>query len=241
MEFEPIVRIYETTLWRRSAWMARALGISFEQELHVISRALAVSGAATVLDLACGPGIYSRPLARCLPAGTVVGLDLSLPMLRTAVRLAREEGVGNLLFLHGSALDLPFADGCFDAVNCCGALHLFPDVPRALSEVRRVLVPGGRFTIATLRRGEGTISDYVNVLRRRVTGVDAFASAELESRLRGASFDEVECHHAGRIWQIVCAVNPGSSESVRERNRDSRSGPNQDAIPEQSPTGRGAS
>jgi ubiquinone/menaquinone biosynthesis C-methylase UbiE len=168
-----------------------------------------VSDAATVLDLACGPGIYSRPLARRLPTGTVVGLDLSLPMLRTAVRLAREEGVGNLLFLHGNALDLPFADDRFDAVNCCGALHLFPDVSRALSEVHRVLVPGGRFTVAAFRRGEGTISNQVNVLRRRVTGVDAFTSGELERRLRGAGFDDVGRHHTGRVWQIMRGVKRG--------------------------------
>jgi SAM-dependent methyltransferase len=212
MEFEPIVCIYESWLWRRSAWMALAFGLSFEQELDLIIRALDVSGVATVLDLACGPGIYSRPLARRVPAGTVVGLDLSLPMLRTAVRLASREHVANLIFLHGSALDLPFAADRFDAVNCCGALHLFPDVPQALSEIQRVLVPGGRFTVAALRRGEGTVSDLANVLCRRVAGVGAFTSHELEARLRGAGFEDVGRHHTGCVWQIVCGVKPGRSE-----------------------------
>ena len=119
----------------------------------------------------------------------VVGLDLSLPMLRTAVRLAREERMSNLLFLHGSALDLPLADDRFDAVNCCGALHLFPDVSRALFEIHRVLVPGGcRFTVAAFRRGEGTISNSINVLRRRFTGVDTFTSGDLGKTNAGRGF-----------------------------------------------------
>ncbi len=56
MEAEPVVRIYESRLWRRSLPTALALGISFEQEQALISRLAKVKRDATVLDLACGPG-----------------------------------------------------------------------------------------------------------------------------------------------------------------------------------------
>ena len=51
-----------------------------------------------------------------------------------------------------------------------------------------------------------------NVLRRRFTGVDAFTPEELERRLRGAGFDDVERHHTGRVWQIMRGVKQGQSE-----------------------------
>ncbi len=124
------------------------------------------------------------------------------------MRRAREERVGNLRFVRGSALDLPFPPERFDVVNCCGALHLFPDVPRALGEVRRVLRPGGRFTVATFRRPEGAVADLLNGWRRTVIGIDAFTPRDLESWLRAAGLDDVRRRHARRDWQIMSARKP---------------------------------
>lgn len=211
MESEAIVRIYESRWWRRSALVTLLLGISFEQEQKLILRTANLNGAETVLDLACGPGIYARPLARTVPAGTVVGLDISLPMLRYASRRARAEGVNNLVLIHGTALQLPFPPERFDFVNCCGALHLFPDVPRVLGEIHRVLKPGGGFTVAASRRRSGTVAALATAYRRRVLGIDAFSPDELGSRLRDTGFEQVQCHHAKRIWLIMSACkNRGS-------------------------------
>ncbi len=210
MEAEPIVRIYESRLWRRGPHVAFALGISFQHEQELIVRAAELKGAETILDLACGPGIYARPFAREVRAGHVVGLDLSLPMLRYASRRAREEGLRNLLLVHATALSLPFAPEHFDLVNCCGALHLFPDVQRALSEVHRVLKPGGRFTLAAFRRSDGRVATLRASVRRRLYGIDAFSPRELESRLRAAGLGKVQCHHARAAWLIMSArkTNP---------------------------------
>ncbi len=205
MESEAIVRIYESRWWRRSALVTLLLGISFEQEQELILRTANLQKTDTVLDLACGPGIYARPFARQVPAGTVVGLDISLPMLRYATRRAREEGLSNLLLIHGTALELPFPADRFDLVNCCGALHLFPDVPRVLREIERVLKPGGCFTVAASRHRSGRVAEVASALRRRVIGLDSFSPAELESRLVDAGFETVQCHHAKRIWLIMSA------------------------------------
>jgi SAM-dependent methyltransferase len=205
MEAEPIVRIYESRLWRRSPYVSLFLGISFERELDLILRAAELKGAEKVLDLACGPGIYTRPFARELTAGCAVGVDISLPMLRFASRRAREQSVDNVLWIHGTALDLPFAPEHFDVVNCCGALHLFPDVARALSEVCRVLKPAGRFTVAAFRRGEGRVAAARAAARRRLFGLDAFSAGDLESRLHLAGLRNVQYHHARRAWLIASA------------------------------------
>ncbi len=211
MESEAIVGIYESRWWRRSALVTRLLAISFEQEQELILRSVSLKGAETVLDLACGPGIYARPLAWKLPAGTVVGLDISLPMLRYASRRGREENLKNLVLIHGTALQLPFPSNRFDFVNCCGALHLFPDVPRVLGEIHRVLKPGGGFTVAASRLGTGTVAALATAVRR-LLGVDAFSPDELGSQLKNVGFEQVQCHHAQRIWLIMSARKNKGSE-----------------------------
>ena len=205
MEWDPLVRIYESRLWRRNPIFAAFTGISFDDEYAAIAEAARISRATQVLDLACGPGIYARRFARQARKGVVVGLDLSMPMLRYATRRASEEGLGNLLLVRGNALSLPFENGLFDVVNCGGALHLFPDVPCVLREIHRVLKGDGRLTIATLSRGEGMLARFQNEVRRRLIGVDAFSPDDLTVRLKRAGFSRLRCLHAAGIWLIVTA------------------------------------
>jgi ubiquinone/menaquinone biosynthesis C-methylase UbiE len=205
MESAAIARIYESRLWRRSLIATLALGISFEREQQLIGRAARLSPGDTLLDVACGPGIYTRPFARLVAPGLVVGLDLSPAMLGHARRRARAAGLENLALVRGDALRLPFAGGRFDAVNCCGALHLFPDADLALREVHRVLKPGGRFTVAAFRRRSGRGATLGNALRRRIMGIDAFTPTELQARLGAAGLGEIACHHAGAQWLIMSA------------------------------------
>lgn len=95
-----------------------------------------------VLDLCCGQGTLTAMMA---DAGAVVtGLDFSQKMLSLARKSAP-----NADLREGDAAALPFGDRSFDAVVCnFGMMHL-PDQPKALAEIRRVLRPGGRFTMAT--------------------------------------------------------------------------------------------
>jgi ubiquinone/menaquinone biosynthesis C-methylase UbiE/uncharacterized protein YbaR (Trm112 family) len=205
MESDAIVRIYESRLWRRSWIVALALGISFEREQQLILEASSPPADGTVLDLACGPGIYARPLARSVPGGTVVGLDLSLPMLRYARRRADAEGVDNLVLVRASAMDIPLPDGRFDAVNCCGALHLFPDAGKALREVGRVLKAGGSFTTAAFRQPGGRKGPEVNSLRRNAFGIHAFSDGEIERLLADAGFESPRVLHTSMRWLAVAA------------------------------------
>ena len=61
-----------------------------------------------ILDLACGPGNFTRRIARLAPESIVVGFDLSPQMLERAVRLTAKEGLRNVYYMRGSALSLPF-------------------------------------------------------------------------------------------------------------------------------------
>lgn len=207
MRNELVVALYESALWRRGPG-ALALGISFSGEQELVFRAAALRGDEAVLDIACGTGIYTRPFAARVPRGRVVGLDLSRPMLASAVRRAARERLDNVGFVHASALDLPFPESRFAVVNCGAALHLFPDTRRALAEIHRVLEPGGRFTVTAFRGLVGPVSQLFAPLTYLLIGARSFAARELEGLLTDAGFVDTRFHHAWGLWFVVSARAP---------------------------------
>ncbi len=98
-----------------------------------------------ILDLCCGSGDLCF-LAEEIGAGSVVGADFTLPMLAVA-RRRRAAARGRSAFVQADALVLPFADAAFNAVTVSYGLRNIADMPAALSEMRRVLAPGGRAVI----------------------------------------------------------------------------------------------
>jgi SAM-dependent methyltransferase len=112
--------------------------------------------------------------ARVGPSGRVTGLDLNEGMLAVARRLRPE-----IDWRHGDALRLPFAAHAFDVVASQFALMFFPDRPRALREMWRVLAPGGRLAVAVCAPLEETrgYRAFADILRREA-GADAAAMVE---------------------------------------------------------------
>ena len=108
-----------------------------------LARALALIPAPLVLDVATGTGRLPRAVLR-QPAfdGRIIGLDLSRRMLREAVRRTAQFA-DRLTYIWQDAQDLPFDDDTFDAVSCLEALEFTPDPRKVLSELLRVLRPGG--------------------------------------------------------------------------------------------------
>lgn len=100
---------------------------------------IAPSQGESVLDIACGTGVVARLAHQRGHAGRLVGLDLNTAML--AVARANSAAVE---WIEGSALELPFDANSFDIVLCQLGLQFFPDRPRALKEMVRVLKPRGR-------------------------------------------------------------------------------------------------
>jgi ubiquinone/menaquinone biosynthesis C-methylase UbiE len=96
-----------------------------------------------VLDVGCGPGSITRGLAERVAPGEVVGLDSSETVLAIAREDARARGISNLRFEQGSAYQLPFADASFDVVFAHQVLQHLAEPAAVLSEMLRVLAPGG--------------------------------------------------------------------------------------------------
>ena len=126
-------------------------------------QALAVKPGEAVLELGFGTGNEVLDLAALAgPTGKVAGIDISPGMLAVANRKLADAPTATPIDLRvGDARSLPFKDGEFNAVYTSFTLELFPaeDIPVVLSEVRRVLTPGGRIgvvSMATVRPGKHT-------------------------------------------------------------------------------------
>ncbi len=110
-----------------------------------------------VLDVACGTGVVARAAAdRVGAAGHVAGLDINPAMLA----VARSQG-SEVDFVQGSAGALPFDDASFDVVLCQLGLQFFPDRAKALAQMHRVLVKGGRLGLSVygpIEHNPGTLA-----------------------------------------------------------------------------------
>jgi demethylmenaquinone methyltransferase/2-methoxy-6-polyprenyl-1,4-benzoquinol methylase len=112
-------------------WRARAADLAM----------LAPGGRA--LDVACGTGDLAIELSRRVgPSGEVIGSDFSEEMLARAREKAPE-----LRWEWGNALELPYDDGAFDASTVGFGARNFSDLDRGLSEMARVVRPGGRVVV----------------------------------------------------------------------------------------------
>ena len=102
-----------------------------------------------VLDVGCGIGLLSEPLAR--QGCHVAGIDSTDTSLALARQRATDAGL-SIDYRTGRSEALPFDDGSFDVVICCDVLEHVDDLEQSLSESSRVLKPNGIYIYATLNR-----------------------------------------------------------------------------------------
>jgi SAM-dependent methyltransferase len=192
--------IYER-FWRPAlARVVKGLtGPGMPEEVRIARLLLGLGRGDTVLDVACGPGNFSREFARAVgEEGLVVGIDASRTMLARGVAELEPAGVANLALILGDATDLPFRDASFDGVSCFAALHLFSDPLAALDQMRRVLRAGGRIAIMTSVRRQLTLAP-VKPLIERASGMRLFESDEIVRALQERGFEDVRQRLAGMV------------------------------------------
>lgn len=163
-----------------------------------------------VLDLASGPGVLAREAAQKVAGGLVVASDIAEQALAEG---RRREPAGNLQFAAADAERLTFADSAFDRILCGLGLMFFPDVPRALAEMRRVLKPGG-FAVFSVWGEEARaplVSCALQCIRRilpppKVERLSPFRFGEpalLRRTLEEAGFAHIELH----VHTLNCAFD----------------------------------
>ena len=147
----------------------------------------------TVLDLGSGGGIdVILSAKRVGPAGRVYGLDMTDEMLALARANADEAGVANAVFLKGVIEDVPLPNDSIDVVISNCVINLSTDKAAVLTEIARVLKPGGRVGVSDIV-AEDHLSPQARAERGSYVGciAGALSKSEYEEGLRAAGFDDV--------------------------------------------------
>jgi len=206
MQNRVLAAVYERA-WRPFlGWSLMGFDLDHVRHERALTiQALRLGPGDVVLDVACGPGNFTRSFAAAVaPGGRAIGVDYSRAMLAMA---HRDNAHPNATYLHGDAHHLPFPDGSLDAVNCYAALYLIPDPFGAFDEMLRVLRPGRRLALMT---SLGSPRPWLRPVQERslgVTGLRMFDRDEFTGRLRAAGFTEIEQEIHG-FAQYVAATAP---------------------------------
>jgi ubiquinone/menaquinone biosynthesis C-methylase UbiE len=201
---------------RLSKWYDR-FGSSEEPHIAEGLRLLNVQPGERVLEVGFGTGRSLIALAHAVGStGRVIGVDLAEGMIAVAREQLRKEGAANGVMLNrGSALHLPYATGALDAVFSSFMLDLIdtPDIPCVLSEIRRVLKPGGRVGLVSMSKAcEGNV--IVKVYERFHRWLPKLIDCRpiyLENAVESAGL-HCEVHQTRSMWgipvEIVIARRP---------------------------------
>ena len=147
----------------------------------------------TVLDLGSGGGIDVILSARRVgPTGTAYGLDMTEEMLALARRNAAEAGMNNVYFLKGVIEEIPLPAASVDVVISNCVINLSVDKTAVLTEIARVLKPGGRIGISDVV-AEDRLSPAERAERGSYVGciAGALSKTEYEVGLEAAGFEEI--------------------------------------------------
>jgi demethylmenaquinone methyltransferase/2-methoxy-6-polyprenyl-1,4-benzoquinol methylase len=136
--------------------MNRLMTAGLDRRWRSLTARLVVHPGDRVLDACCGTGELAIAAART--GGRVIGLDFSERMLERARRKS-----ATVEWVQGDLLRLPFEDGTFDAATVGFGVRNVSDLHRALSELRRVLRPGGRVGILEITRPRGLLAPFYRV------------------------------------------------------------------------------
>jgi SAM-dependent methyltransferase len=205
-----VPQIYER-YWRpalgRVAKGVRGPGMA--EEIRIARLLLGLSPGDRVLDIACGPGNFSRAFAAAVgESGLVVGLDASRTMLERGAADLRRSGLRNLSLIRGDATALPFVDASFDGVCCFAALHLFSDPFGGLDEMARVLTPGGRIALMTSVQRQLGPRGPLKPLSERLSGMRVFGQDEIVEALEQRGFGEIHQRVSGLVQFVGGRLMP---------------------------------
>lgn len=140
-----------------SGWLsslaARALNKTNATQNHATVAALPLTATSRVLDIGFGGGVSFEPLLQRCVNGQVAGIEVSPEMVERAQKIwARQVEDGKLDLREAGVDSLPWQDNAFDCVMTVNTMYFWPDVLSGLSEIKRVLAPGGKFVSSCVPR-----------------------------------------------------------------------------------------
>jgi SAM-dependent methyltransferase len=180
------------------------------ESLELLLARLALTGGENVLEIGCGTGALTLPLAAAVGAkGRIVAVDISEPMLGLARQRVAEKGLGNVTLLSGDAQVFEFEPAHFDLATSRMGVMFFADPAAAFANIASAIRPGGRLVFACwapLAENRHWLVAYDVALRHlgppavspeREPGPLAFGDADyLDALLRTAGFAEIAVERA---------------------------------------------
>ena len=182
-----------------------------------------------MLDLGCGGGRHAFEVYR--RGGHVVAFDQNaqdLADVATMFGAMAEEGEApagaSARTVEGDALHMPFADDSFDTVIAAEILEHIPSDAAAISEIARVVRPGGMVAVSVPRWLPEKVCWALSREYHEVEGghVRIYRRAELVARLEAAGLRYVDSHHAHALhspyWWLKCAVGINRDDALLPRS-----------------------
>lgn len=190
-----------------------------------------IGPGASVLDVGCGPGTDTLPLAALVgPAGRVAGIDHDAAMVAEADRRAEAAGVGAWTeHRQGDAAALPWEPGAFDASRS-ERLFLHLDAPeRALAEMARVTRAGGWVVVADTDWGTRSVDTPESAAERTMARLlserclaNGYSGRRLPGLFRRQGLEEVSIEvaplqmHSYDLWRLLSRTEMAEEVAVRE-------------------------
>jgi len=143
-------KIAVTMHYTGAPWLVRE-SREREEECSTLLKALKLEPNDVVCDLGCGNGFYALPIAKLVPQGKVIGVDIQpemLQMLRERARVAKRTNIEPVL---GTLADPKLPSGKVDLVLCVDAYHEFSHPEEMLRHIRQSLSKKGRLVLVEFR------------------------------------------------------------------------------------------
>lgn len=140
--------------WNRVAGPRWVAGQGFrerrnQESLALLLTRLRLTGGESILEVGCGTGAVTLPLAQAVGEhGRVVAVDISEPMLDVARQRAGNSGIRNITLLLGDAQVMPFERAAFDIATSRMGVMFFADPVAAFRNIGSALKPDGRLAFA---------------------------------------------------------------------------------------------
>ncbi|MBP5721593.1 MAG: class I SAM-dependent methyltransferase [Bacteroidales bacterium] len=164
-----------------------------------------VPAVGEILDIGCGGGANLQRLMQRSVDSKVTGVDYSSVSVEKSKKVNAEAiANGRCQVLEASVALLPFKDETFSMATAFETVYFWPDIEKSFAEVRRVLVPGGKFLIVNEDDG---LSGNNDKWEKMIEGMHTYTPDELKTHLSAAGFKDIAVKRdETKHWLAVIAL-----------------------------------